>query len=124
MRLQATTSSQPPNTGAQQRPALDGLRVLDIATFVAAPFCGTILADFGAEVIKVEQPQAGDALRKFGTITECGDSLVWLSESRNKKAITLDLRKADGAALFRQMVAKADVVLENFRPGTLEKWGL
>jgi len=106
------------------RGALEGLRVLDIATFVAAPFCGTIFADFGADVIKVEQPNGGDSLRQFGTITECGDSLVWLSESRNKRTITLDLRKPDGAEIFRKLAAQADVVLENFRPGTLEKWGL
>ncbi|WYX32740.1 CaiB/BaiF CoA-transferase family protein [Achromobacter denitrificans] len=105
-------------------PALQGIRVLDIATFVAAPFCGTILADFGAEVIKIEQPDSGDSLRKFGTPTECGDSLVWLSEARNKETITLDLRRPEGAEMFRALVAKADVVLENFRPGTLEKWGL
>lgn len=104
--------------------ALKGIRVLDIATFVAAPFCGTILADFGAEVIKVEQPDGGDALRKFGTITECGDSLVWMSEARNKKAVTLDLRSPQGAEMFRELVKASDVVLENFRPGTLEKWGL
>jgi crotonobetainyl-CoA:carnitine CoA-transferase CaiB-like acyl-CoA transferase len=103
---------------------LSGLRVLDIATFVAAPFCGTLLAEFGAEVIKVEQPGEGDSLRKFGTRTECGDSLVWLSEARNKKSITLDLRTSEGACMFRQLAAKSAVVLENFRPGTLEKWGL
>ena len=91
---------------------------------MAAPFCGTILADFGAEVIKIEQPKSGDALRQFGTITECGDSLVWLSEARNKKAITLDLRKPEGVEIFKQLVAQSDVVLENFRPGTLEKWGI
>jgi crotonobetainyl-CoA:carnitine CoA-transferase CaiB-like acyl-CoA transferase len=101
-----------------------GIRVLDIATFVAAPFCGTILADFGAEVIKIEQPGEGDSLRRFGTPTECGDSLVWLSEARNKKTATLDLRKPEGAALFKRLVEVSDVVLENFRPGTLEKWGL
>ena len=114
-----TGSAREEHTGAMQ-----GLRVLDIATFVAAPFCGTILADLGAEVIKVEQPNGGDSLRKFGTITECGDSLVWLSEARNKKAVTLDLRKPEGVALFKQLVEKSDVVLENFRPGTLEKWGI
>lgn len=103
---------------------LADIRVLDIATFVAAPFCGTIMGDFGAEVIKVEQPGEGDSLRKFGTSTECGDSLVWLSEARNKKSVTLDLRKAEGAELFRKLVAQSQVVLENFRPGTLEKWGL
>jgi crotonobetainyl-CoA:carnitine CoA-transferase CaiB-like acyl-CoA transferase len=112
------------DTGDQRPSALSGLRVLDIATFVAAPFCGTILADFGAEVIKVEQPDGGDSLRQFGTVTECGDSLVWLSEARNKKTITLDLRKPEGVALFKKLVAKSDVVLENFRPGTLEKWGI
>lgn len=104
--------------------ALAGVRVLDAATFLAAPFCGTILADFGAEVIKVEQPKGGDPLRKFGTETACGDSLVWLSEARNKKSITLDLRQRQGADLFLKLAERSDVVLENFRPGTLEKWGL
>jgi len=122
-RASSATADTPTDTPAHAS-ALAGLRVLDIATFVAAPFCGTVLADFGAEVIKIEQPKGGDALRKFGTITECGDSLVWLSEARNKKAITLDLRKPEGADLFRRLVAQSDVVLENFRPGTLEKWGL
>jgi crotonobetainyl-CoA:carnitine CoA-transferase CaiB-like acyl-CoA transferase len=117
-----TSAAHDPDVGSRE--ALAGIRVLDIATFVAAPFCGTILGDFGAEVIKVEQPGLGDPLRSFGTKTECGDTLVWLSESRNKKTITLDLRKPDGANLFRRLVAQSDVVLENFRPGTLEKWGL
>jgi crotonobetainyl-CoA:carnitine CoA-transferase CaiB-like acyl-CoA transferase len=103
---------------------LAGIRVLDIATFIAAPFCGATLAEFGAEVIKVEQPGVGDPLRYWGTQTECGDSLVWLSEARNKKSITLDLRKDEGKGMFRKLVAQSDVVLENFRPGTLEKWGL
>ena len=117
------TSTTPPSA-ADTPGALEGLRVLDIATFVAAPFCGTILADFGAEVIKIEQPGTGDSLRQFGTITDCGDSLVWLSEARNKKAITLDLRKPEGVELFKKLVEQSDVVLENFRPGTLEKWGI
>lgn len=103
---------------------LSDIRVLDAATFVAAPFCGTILSDFGAEVIKIEQPGSGDSLRRFGTATECGDTLVWLSEARNRKSVTLDLRKAEGADLFRELVKRSDVVLENFRPGTMEKWGL
>lgn len=107
----------------QPRP-LDGIRVLDIATFIAAPFCGAIMAEFGADVVKVEQPGIGDPLRAWGTESECGDSLVWLSEARNKKSITLDLRKPDGVALFLKLVKKADVVLENFRPGTLERWGV
>jgi crotonobetainyl-CoA:carnitine CoA-transferase CaiB-like acyl-CoA transferase len=100
------------------------VRVLDIATFLAAPFAGTVLADFGAEVIKIEQPKVGDPLRRFGTPTDAGDSLVWLSEARNKKSVTLDLRKPEGAEIFRRLVLKCDVVLENFRPGTLEAWGL
>ena len=104
--------------------ALSGIRVLDIATFLAAPFCGTILADFGADVIKIEQPDRGDSLRQFGTPAECGDTYMWMSEARNKQFVTLDLRTPEGADIFREMVAKSDVVLENFRPGTLEKWGL
>lgn len=106
------------------KPPLDGVRVLDLATFLAAPFCGTVMADFGAEVIKIEQPKIGDPLRRFGTATEAGDTLVWLSEARNKKSITLDLRNPEGADLLRKLVAQSDVVLENFRPGTLERWGL
>ena len=102
---------------------LAGVRVLDIATFVAAPFSGTILADFGADVIKIEQPEGGDPLRKFGTPTECGDTLVWLSEARNKRFVTLDLRVPEGRELFLRLVAQSDAVLENFRPGTMERWG-
>lgn len=115
--VQATPSGAP-------AAAMAGVRVLDIATFVAAPFTGTILADFGADVIKIEQPGSGDPLRKFGTPTECGDTLVWLSEARNKRFVTLDLRVPAGRDLFLKLVAESDVVLENFRPGTLEKWGL
>ncbi|WP_043364761.1 CaiB/BaiF CoA-transferase family protein [Belnapia sp. F-4-1] len=101
-----------------------GVKVLDIATFLAAPFAGTILADFGATVLKIEHPKLGDPMRAFGTPTECGDTLAWLSEARNKQCMTLDLRHSDGAAVFRRLVAQSDVLLENFRPGTLEKWGL
>lgn len=103
---------------------LQGIRVIDVSSFLAGPFCSTQLAEFGAEVIKVELPKIGDALRRFGTITECGDSLPWLSESRNKKAITLDLRKPEGAEILKQLVRNADVLVENFQPGTLESWGL
>lgn len=104
--------------------ALDGIRVLDCATFVAAPFCGTLLAEFGAEVIKIEQPRVGDSLRRFGTPTDCGDTLNWLNEARNKQPVTLDLGKPEGAAIFKRLASVSQVVLENFRPGTLEKWGL
>lgn len=104
--------------------ALEGCRVLDIATFLAGPFCATQLGEFGADVIKVELPRVGDATRRFGTMTDCGDSLPWLSESRNKRCITLDLRKPDGAALLKRLVAESDVLVENFQPGTMEAWGL
>ncbi|MDO8605612.1 MAG: CoA transferase [Phaeospirillum sp.] len=104
---------------------LKGIRVLDIATFIAAPYAAAILGEFGAEVIKIEQPGGGDTFRHFGSITDRdGDSLMWLSEARNKASITLDLRKPEGKALFLRLVAASDVVAENFRPGTLEKWGL
>ena len=104
--------------------ALVGLRVIDLGTFIAGPYCATLLAEFGAEVIKIEQPGSGDALRKFGTDTECGDTLVWLSESRNKKCVTLDLRTPKGVELLKELIANSDVLVENFRPGVLEKWGL
>ncbi|MCW5749885.1 MAG: CoA transferase [Alphaproteobacteria bacterium] len=104
---------------------LSGIRILDCATFIAAPFSAAICGEFGAEVIKVEQPGGGDALRRFGTPTERdGDTLAWLSEGRNKNSVTLDLRRPEGRELFLGLVAKSDVVAENFRPGTLEKWGL
>lgn len=98
--------------------------MLDCGTFIAAPYCATFLAEFGAEVVKVEMPGTGDPTRRFGTPTACGDSLVWLSEGRNKKSVTIDLKKAEGAELLLRLAAKADVLVENFQPGTLEKWGL
>ena len=104
--------------------ALDGIRVLDLGTFVAGPYCATLLAEFGAEVIKIEPPGEGDSLRKFGTATECGDTLVWLSESRNKKCVTLNLKKPRGVELLKELVERCDVLVENFRPGVMEKWGL
>lgn len=104
--------------------ALQGIRVLDVATYLAAPFCCTILGEFGAEVIKLEQPGTGDTLRSFGTRIDGGDTLVWLSEARNKKSATLDLRNARGAELLLELAKVSDVLVENFRPGTLERWGL
>lgn len=103
---------------------LAGVRVLDLATFVAAPFCGTIFADFGAEVIKIEQPDVGDPLRRFGTASDCGDTYVWLSEARNRRFATLDLRTPEGKDRLKRLVEISDVVLENFRPGTLDRWGI
>ena len=104
--------------------ALEGIRVLDLGTYIAGPFCATVLGEFGADVIKVERPEVGDNLRRFGTETECGDTLVWLSESRNKRSVTIDFAKPEGRDLVRKLIAESDVVVENFRPGVLEKWGL
>jgi crotonobetainyl-CoA:carnitine CoA-transferase CaiB-like acyl-CoA transferase len=103
---------------------LDGIRVIEISSFIAGPYCATQLAEFGAEVIKCELPGVGDPLRQFGSLLPCGETLPWLSECRNKKSVTLDIRKPEGAAILKDLVAKADVLVENFQPGTLEKWGL
>jgi crotonobetainyl-CoA:carnitine CoA-transferase CaiB-like acyl-CoA transferase len=103
---------------------LAGIRVIDVATVIAAPYCATIMGEFGAEVLKVEHPLGGDALRRFGTPTRRGDTLTWLSEGRNKKSVTIDLHRPEGVAIFKQLIAGADVLCENFRTGTLEKWGL
>jgi len=112
-----------PDSAPNNRP-LAGLRVIDIATYIAAPYCATVMAEFGAEVIKVEQPKVGDPCRRLGTVSECGDTLVWLSEARNKKSVTLNLKSPKGAAILQQLVANADALTENFQPGTLEGWGL
>jgi len=104
---------------------LAGIRVIDVATVIAAPYCAAILGEFGAEVLKVEHPIGGDACRHFGTPTgRDGDTLTWLSEARNKRSVTLDLHRKEGVELFKRLVEKTDIVCENFRPGTLEKWGL
>lgn len=125
MTAKTTQSTNYPMENSNPRTALDGIRVLDVATFVAAPYAATILSEFGADVIKVEKPGSGDPWRHFGTATnQSGMSLSWLTEARNKKSITLNLRDPEGADLFKRLVEGADVVCENFRPGTLEKWGL
>ncbi|HEX8732241.1 MAG TPA: CoA transferase, partial [Ktedonobacterales bacterium] len=109
--------------GAPKPMALAGLRVLDIATMAAAPWAATYLAELGADVIKVEAPVVGDHQRRWGT-PKNGEGLFWKSIGRNKRSVTLSLSRPDGAALFKRLVAEADVVIENFRPGTLERWGL
>lgn len=102
---------------------LRGIRVLDLGTRIAAPFAATLLAEFGAEVIKVELPGSGDFLRQIGPFA--GDySLWWAVDNRCKKSITLDLRQPAGREVFLKLVPKTDVIVENFQPGTLEKWGL
>jgi crotonobetainyl-CoA:carnitine CoA-transferase CaiB-like acyl-CoA transferase len=98
--------------------------VLELGQLLAGPFCATLLAYFGAEVIKVEPPGAGDAIRGWRLLDESGTSLWWYSLGRNKKSVTLDLRQEEGRALARRLADRADVLVENFRPGTLERWGL
>ncbi len=100
---------------------LEGLKVIDVSTMMAAPWAATYLADFGAEVIKVEHPQFGDHVRRFGAQKD-GISLFWKTISRNKKSITLDLSTPQGQELFKRLVRDCDVLIENFRPGTLERW--
>ncbi len=106
------------------RGALDGLVALDLATYVAAPFCCTLLGELGAEVIKVEQPGLGDDLRRLGHTPAPGVSYMWLVEARNKKSITCNLREPEGQALITRLAANADILAENFRPGTMERWNL
>lgn len=103
---------------------LDDLRVIELGSLLAGPFCGQLLGDFGAEVIKVEDPGVGDPMRQWGREKPYGNSLWWPVVARNKKSITANLRTKDGQDLIRKLVAKADILLENFRPGTLEQWGL
>ena len=102
---------------------LSGVRVLELGSFIAGPFAGQLLADYGAEVIKVEPPATGDPMRGWG-ITKDGESLWWPAIARNKKSVTVDLRSERGQRLVRDLVASCDVVLENFRPGTMSRWGL
>jgi len=108
-------------------PPLAGVRVLDLGTRIAAPFCAGLLGEQGAEVIKIEQPRAGDFMREIGPFVDTGEgpySLFWAVEGRGRKSVTLDLRTAAGQDLFRRLAATADVVVENFRPGTLEQWNI
>ncbi|WP_026575030.1 CaiB/BaiF CoA transferase family protein [Bacillus sp. UNC438CL73TsuS30] len=105
------------------RKPLDGIKVLELGNFVAAPFAGKIFGEFGAEVIKVEDPRSGDSIRNWRVMHK-GTSLWWYVHARNKKSITLNLREAEGQEMVRELVKDADVVIENFRPGTLEKWGI
>lgn len=102
---------------------LDGLRVIDVGTRIGAPFCAGLLGEWGAEVVKVEQPRSGDFMRTIGPFAD-GYSLFWAVEGRGRKSATCDLRTPEGQDLFRRLAETADVVCENFRPGTLEDWGL
>jgi crotonobetainyl-CoA:carnitine CoA-transferase CaiB-like acyl-CoA transferase len=105
---------------------LEGVRVLDLGTRIAAPFCAGLLGEMGAEVVKIEQPGRGDFMREIGPFMDTDDgesySLFWAVEGRGRKSITLDLRRDEGQDVFRRLASTADVVVENFRPGTLEQW--
>lgn len=112
---------------------LEGVRVIDVGTRIAAPFCAGVLGEMGAEVIKVEDPDGGDFMRTIGPFAKVPPrsgspngnySLYWSVEGRGRKSVTLDLRRAEGQDLFRRLAATADVVCENFRPGTLERWNI
>ena len=105
-----------------QKP-LAGLKVVELGTLIAGPFCTRIMAEFGAEVVKVESPDGGDPLRKWRNLYE-GTSLWWFVQARNKKSVTANLKHPDGCAFVRRLIAGADILVENFRPGVLEKLGL
>ncbi len=108
---------------------LAGIRVIDVGTRISAPFCAGLLGELGADVIKVELPGEGDFMRTMGPFVDVGDegpgySLSWAVEGRGRRGVTCDLRRPEGRAIFIRLAAQADVVCENFRPGTMEKWGL
>jgi formyl-CoA transferase len=102
---------------------LQGVKVIELGTLIAGPFCARLLAEFGAEVIKIESPGGGDPLRKWRKLHE-GTSLWWYTQARNKKSVTLDLKHQEAQEIVRKLARDADIVVENFRPGAMEKWGL
>lgn len=102
---------------------LANLKVVELGTLIAGPYCARLLAEFGAEVVKIETPGEGDPLRKWRILHE-GNSLWWYAQARNKKSVTVNLREKEGQEIVRRLAREADIVVENFRPGTLEKWGL
>ncbi|GAB5454814.1 MAG: CoA transferase [Henriciella sp.] len=103
---------------------LAGIRVVEMGTLIAGPFCGQLLGDLGAEIIKIEPPGRGDPMRDWGQVKRDGKSYWWSVIARNKKSVTLNLREPEGQRIARELIQTADVLIENFRPGTLEKWGL
>ena len=103
---------------------LNGLKVIELGNLVAGPFCTRLLAEFGAHVVKIELPNEGDPIRKWRILDDTGTSYWWYVQSRNKKCITLDCRQPEGLRILKLLVRDVDVLVENFRPGTLDKWGL
>lgn len=115
----------PKNEKAEPRHGpLSDITVLELGVLIAGPFCGQLLGDFGAEVIKIEEPRTGDPMRNWGQVRPDGNSVHWATISRNKKSVGLNLRTEKGQQILKDLVREADVVLENFKPGTMEKWGL
>src|SRR5262249_31708428 len=121
-RTPASRSVSPPNSTHRGGP-LVGLRVLELGTLIAGPFCARLLAEFGAEVIKIEAPDGGDPLRTWRKLYK-GTSLWWFVQARNKKSVTVNLKHREGQEIVRAIARNCDIVVENFRPGALEKWGL
>ncbi|CAN5601980.1 CoA transferase [soil metagenome] len=129
----SSSSSSSPSSSTPQAPAsalpgfapgtLEGVKVLELGSLIAGPYASALLAQFGAEVIKIEPPDGGDPLRTWRKLHD-GTSLWWYTQSRNKKSVTLDLKREEARDIVRRLAAEADIVIENFRPGTLEKWGL
>lgn len=111
-------------TGETPFGPLQGLRVVEMGQLLAGPFVGSRCADFGAEVIKIEAPGSGDPIRNWGRLQHEGKTLWWPIMARNKKSVSINLRGAEGQDLARTLIAQADVLIENFKPGTLEKWGM
>lgn len=111
-------------TDGNEAAALSGLRVIEMGQLIAGPFCGQLLSDFGAEVIKIEPPGTGDPMREWGREKPHGQSLWWPVIARGKKSVEIDARLAEGQIIIRDLAATADILVENFRPGTMERWGL
>ncbi|USQ81518.1 CoA transferase [Ornithinimicrobium faecis] len=119
-----TTPSDPQPTDQPDGGPLRGLRVVEVGQLLAGPFCGQLLGDLGADVIKIEDPSRGDPLRQWGRQRPQDQSLWWSIVGRNKKSVTVNLREPQGQDIARQLIAGADILVENFRPGTLERWGM
>jgi formyl-CoA transferase len=118
-----TDTANQENTPVSQPGPLSGIRVVELGSLIAGPFASRMLGEFGAEVIKVETPGSGDPIRKWRVLHE-GNSLWWAVQARNKKSVTLNLKSQEGLQVLRKLLESADILVENFRPGQLEKWGL
>lgn len=116
-----TDSTTTDKTDKANKGPLAGIKVLELGTLIAGPFCSRMLGEFGAEVIKVEAPDGGDPLRQWRVLKD-GTSLWWSVQARNKKCITLNMKSVPGQEIARRLALDADIIIENYRPGVLEKW--